>query len=313
MWNLRHVMSFFGMLQAVAVLTIIASIVTGLNIPLRYLELFSHFRLQYFVVSALLLLVFSALRHYAYAAALATIVIFNASFVLPWYFSRSTAAEGNPLKLIHVNVRSRNTEYDRMVAFVAAEKPDMVFMQEVTAEWLAGTKALLADYPYFYVESRSDSFGIAAFSKIPFDAIRHIDSPPLGHPTIIASVTINGEEVTLLSSHPSIPVGRHLYEARNEHLRSLTDLVIQARGKIIMLGDFNASLWCAHFRQLETSTGLKNVRRGFGILPSWPTYLPFAMIPIDHALVSESISVSDVRTGVSIGSDHLPLVVTLSM
>jgi endonuclease/exonuclease/phosphatase (EEP) superfamily protein YafD len=306
-------MSMFGILQAAAIFTIGFSLLTGLDIPHRNFELFSHFRLQYFVASILLLIVFAVARHYAYVAALALTVIFNAWFIVPWYFAGDAATGGAALKLIHANVYSNNTNYERMIDFVKTENPDIFFLQEVTSEWVEGTRTLLEDYPYTYEESRHGNYGIAAFSKLPFNSIRHIESPPHGSPTIIATVTFNAEQLTIISSHPTIPVGRQLYEARNEQLESIADEVNQLNGNVVLLGDFNASIWCAHFRQLETSTGLKNVRRGFGILPSWPTYFPIAMIPIDHALVSEDISVSGVRTGRNIGSDHLPLIVTLLM
>ena len=187
----------------------------------------------------------------------------------------------------------------------------MIFLQEVTANWVEGTASLLQDYPNSYTEPRTGNFGISVFSKIPFDSIRHVDSPPLNYPTILATISIGDEQISMISSHPTIPVSGRLYEARNEQLASMAEMVNQASGRVILLGDFNSSIWCAQFRQLEKSTGLKNVRRGFGVMPTWPTYLPFAMIPIDHALVSKSISVSEVRTGANIGSDHLPLIVTV--
>lgn len=309
-------MSIVGLLQVAAILTVVFSLLTGLNIPHRNIELFSHFRLQYLVVSVLLLLVFAFLRSYVYVIPLAVAAIFNAALVLPIYFSDSSAGdmsagEGSPLKLIHANVLSSNIEFERLLEFVAAEDPDMIFLQEVTANWVEGTASLLKDYPNSYTEPRTGNFGISVFSKIPFDSIRHVDSPPLNYPTILATISIGDEQISMISSHPTIPVSGRLYEARNEQLASMAEMVNQASGRVILLGDFNSSIWCAQFRQLEKSTGLKNVRRGFGVMPTWPTYLPFAMIPIDHALVSKSISVSEVRTGANIGSDHLPLIVTV--
>ncbi len=301
------------LLQAAAVLTVIFSFVTALDIPHRNIELFSHFRLQYFVASVLLMLLFAFMGSYLYAGVLAVTAVFNATYILPWYYSGVSVADGPLLKLMHANVLSSNTEYSRLIELVEFEKPDLFFLQEVTPQWVAGTRQLLEEYPYTHIEARDRHFGIAAFSKLPFDSVRNIDSPPLGHPTIVATITFNNESLTIISSHPTTPVGRFSYNARNKQLESFAEPVNRIAGNVVLLGDFNSSTWCAHFRKLEVSTGLKSVRRGFGILPSWPTYLPFAMIPIDHALVSDGISVSDVRTGMRIGSDHLPLVITLTL
>ena len=40
-------------------------------------------------------------------------------------------------------------------------------------------------------------------------------------------------------------------------------------GPIMVVGDLNATMWSAPYRSLIDSTGLRNARRGFGILPSW--------------------------------------------
>lgn len=310
---MRLKVTVIGLLQVTAVLTVLFSFATGFDLPHRNIELFSHFRLQYFVVSLLLLIVFVILQSPLYATALIVAVLFNASFIVPWYTDDAPRTSGAELKLMHLNVLSTNTNYQRVVTYIHAEQPDVVFLQEVTDEWLVGTRNLLTQYPFIYSEPRLGNFGIAVFSKVPFDSVRHVDSPPLGYPTIIATMTVADDTLTLVSSHPTIPLGKRLYDARNEQLASVAGLVQAAVGKVVLLGDFNASIWCAHYRELEASTGLRNVRRGFGILPSWPTYMPFAKIPIDHVLVSDGLGVKEARIGKGVGSDHLPLIATITL
>jgi endonuclease/exonuclease/phosphatase family metal-dependent hydrolase len=64
-------------------------------------------------------------------------------------------------------------------------------------------------------------------------------------------------------------------------------------------------------RDTLQASGLISARRGFGILPSWPTQRPVLVIPIDHVLVSSEIGVVDFRVGKGTGSDHLPVTVDL--
>lgn len=307
-------MSFVGLLQAAAALTVIFSVITALNIRHHSIELFSHFRLQYFVVSVLLLLVFAALQNPQFSLALLIAAILNGVLIVDWYRPLKGESSGDQnLKLMHANVLAHNHQYQRLLDLVTEEDPDMVFLQEINHDWLAGITSLKSEYPHFYTEPRAGNFGIAVYSKLPFDSVLHVDSPPLNYPTIAATVSIGEKQLTLVSSHPTIPLGKKQHAARNEQLDSLAKWIQGADAPVVLLGDFNASVWDPRYRNLERSTGLHNARRGFGVLATWPTYMPFAMIPIDHVLVSEGIGVLNAKTSKSIGSDHLPLIVTLSL
>ena len=63
-------MRLVGLVQAAAVITVVFSFVTALPVNDFALQLFTHFRLQYLVVSVLLLLLMLAIRQHAYAAML---------------------------------------------------------------------------------------------------------------------------------------------------------------------------------------------------------------------------------------------------
>lgn len=302
-----------GILQSMAVLTVLFSLVTALPINDFVLQLFTHFRLQYLVVSILLLLLMVAIRQHAYAAALLVAVAANAAFVFPWYLGAELVQGETTLRVVQANVLSTNTEHEKVLRMLESEQPDLVVFQEVTPQWLVALAALQAEYPYSYAEAREGNFGIAVFSRVPLASVTHVDSPPYALPTIIAKLRVGEGLVNLVATHPTIPVRAPLYEARNLQLNSVHDILADLDGSTILMGDLNTAMWDVSYRAFEARADLRNVRKGFGIVPTWPTFMPIAMIPIDHVLVSDDIAVLDVRTGPRIGSDHLPLVVTLSL
>ena len=305
--------TFAGLSQATGVLTIAVSLLTLLSANNHALQLFSHFRLQYFVVAILLTILFVILRNRRYAVLLFATAFINGAHVLPWYFDEPYDTGGRDLKLLNANVHSTSAAYDKLFALIEREQPDVVVLQETTAAWAEQLEGLAAQYPYRVVEAREGNFGIALLSKHHFAAEATVGSDPLGFPTIVATIDVGGQALELVATHPMIPLGRRNFDDRNLQLVSVAGLLRRTTGPRVLVGDLNTSLWDVNYKYLEARTGLRNARRGFGVLPTWPTFLPIAMIPIDHVLVSTDIGVREVRTGPRIGSDHLPLVVTITL
>lgn len=311
----RRYLSLLGLLQAAAFMTAIFSIATFFEFLHRYIEMFSHFRLQYLLVSGLLALIFTGFRLRNHAMTMAVITIINAVPVLPWYFGShaSPPTDASTISILHANVLSSNKQYELLTTLIAEQKPDIVFLQEFREGWLEPLSSLAKDYPYTHFVPRDDNFGIAVMSRLPFSDVDQIVSPPLGFPTLVVRIPILDSDLTIVSTHAMPPVGLTRFDARNEQLDDTAQIIAAIRGPAVLIGDLNVSMWSNYYRKLETDAGLRNAGIGFGVIPTWPRFLPVAMIPIDHCLVSDEISVLDLRSGPDIGSDHLPLLVTLAV
>jgi len=117
----------------------------------------------------------------------------------------------------------------------------------------------------------------------------------------------------LIATHPIPPISDLYYSARNDQLLDTANSIVKQSGAKILVGDLNVSMWSSDYRTFEDISGLSNARQGFGILPTWPSNFPFLMIPIDHVLASEHFVINNFTLGDDIGSDHLPIIVELSL
>jgi endonuclease/exonuclease/phosphatase (EEP) superfamily protein YafD len=303
------------LLKLAAIASAVFSLLTLFNQWHQLLELFSHFRLQYLLVSIFLTLIFAAMREKTWAGALLLLTLINVWPVAYWYTGKPEVANSNAqvFTVLQANVYGGNHNTALLLDLIMREQPDLIFLQEVTATWVTALAQLDTSYPYNYAVPLDGSFGIAVYARDELLSVDKIDSPPLGLPTLVVRQSIDGTTTTFVNTHPFPPMGTEWIQARNEQLVSLAALMQSISGPKALLGDLNISMWASHYRQLIESTELRNTRKGFGVIPTWPRRLPFASIPIDHCLISEEFVALDFRAGPDIGSDHLPLIIKLSL
>ncbi len=278
------------------------------------LELTTHFRLQYFALSFFFLLVFTLLKMRRWAGVALLCLLINSAFVLPWYFpAKSVRADGGgrKLRLLLSNVLWDNENRSAVLEMTRREQPDLAFFQEVTHTWAKELEALQTDFPHYRLDPAEDAGGLASFSRIQFVRAEQAPLANYNGPAVIVQVNVGDKLVSIVSLHAPPPGGKKNFDNRTEILKQTAEFVNSLPEPKIVIGDLNTTMWSPYYKRFVESAGLVNVREGFGVLPSWPTFLPLMSIPIDQCLVSPGIEVVNVRTGNRVGSDHLPLIVDL--
>jgi endonuclease/exonuclease/phosphatase (EEP) superfamily protein YafD len=277
-------------------------------------ELSCHFRVQYAVVSGGIVLATLICRCWKLAAAAALPLIVNLCLVVPFYIPSSPDNFGaSQLRVMMLNVNTSNREFARVRELIRQESPDMVFILECNNEWQRELEQIRPEYAFSECVPRSDNFGIALYSRRRFNHIARLKIGEEELPAIRASLPIDDAEITLYGVHMLPPVSQRATEARNQQLRQIGDLIREDTGYVVMTGDLNCTSWSPHFQHLAGSTGLRDSRFGRGIQATWPTSMPWMLIPIDHCLVSRNVQVVDRRVTGSFGSDHLGIVIDLRL
>ncbi|HRX79194.1 MAG TPA: endonuclease/exonuclease/phosphatase family protein, partial [Pirellulaceae bacterium] len=185
----------------------------------------------------------------------------------------------------------------------------VAILATIDDRWREAIEELGDDYPFSIYRPRSDNFGIALLSRHVIRSERVASLDDSGVPTIIATVDFHGQPLNVVGTHPLPPIGRRRAALRDQHLARLGEVVLQLPHPTIVLGDLNVTSWSPCFRDLLKQSDLQDSRLGFGVQPTWPSNSWLLRIPIDHALVSRDLIVTERFVGPDIGSDHRPIVV----
>ena len=278
------------------------------------LELITHFRSHLILLAAACGAVLIAFHSWKVLPLAVAVVCWNAWYLAPYLLknqSVNSVASTVSLKLMQANVLKSNQNYQSVLKTIAEINPDVLVVQELTPGFKDAASSLEHSYPYSRVEARIGGGGMGVFSRYPMTDIQVLTLDQSSHIALLARLDIAGRSVALLGLHPTTPITREKFRNRTVQFERAALLMSGINGPRILIGDLNTTMWSPYFSDLVRESGLRDTRVGFGINTSWPVPVPgFLRIPIDHCLLSDDFQVTSVEVGSSIGSDHLPLVVT---
>ena len=304
---------FDGIFLLVTALLTLVSLAGYFGLFNNYLELTSHFKLQYLLVSFCPFFFFLLRRHSLGLGLSLFCLLINLYNIAPWYLPQSFGStndiQGQKIRILQSNIDKYHNDYAKVISLVREEKPDIAVFLEVGKTGAKKLEVLQDILPYSIAHQEEEVDGTAIYSKLPLEN-KSVKSLGKGRRSVLADVTIPGNMISMVASHPSMATGKPFFEERNSQLDAIAVQVTNKKNSLV-IGDLNVTMWSPYYKRFVSKAGLRNARRGFGILPTWPTYYPLLSIPIDHCLVGEDIKVLKIRTGRQVGSDHLPLITDL--
>jgi endonuclease/exonuclease/phosphatase (EEP) superfamily protein YafD len=275
------------------------------------LDLCSHFRLQYAILSIPLCAVLASLRAWRSAVVAGIVFALNTSLVAPLFWGGATSidSERPSLQLVVFNANYHNKNFTEVASYLANTDADVIVLVEATIGMREELEKTLHDYESFG-DTRTDAFGMLSFSRLPVKSREMLTLADSLLPAIALDVVKDGEHFSLMGLHTMPPVGGVNAALRDAMMEEATTWA-QRHDNAIIAGDFNATPWSFAFADMLEKGKLHNSQRGFGLQTSWPSQLWPMSIPIDHCVHSKSLRTVRRTVGPFLGSDHRPLHLTL--
>ncbi len=275
-----------------------------------WLDIFSHFRVHYALIAALLLIIALALGQRKTALLSAMLLAVNVAVVIPYLSSIRVRAASPTIKIVSFNLWDRNLDAGPTLDFLRRENADMVVLSEAEGHWIHDLDSLSDIYPYRLDRLNCNEFShceMVMLSKRPWEKAGVSETNSSSPPIVWARFNLDGAKFTVAGMHFAMPLGRLQRSQIDGAIRALG----QFSGPLALTGDFNATPWSYLLPRIEKETSLR--RAGGGISATWPSVLMGLGIPIDHTLVSSDFSYAAMSAGPRLGSDHRPIITELGL
>ncbi len=257
-------------------------------------------------------------------------------FALPSMYRPVDPPAGKTIRVVSFNVQGSNAEFKRATDWLLAAAPDVIVLQE-TAE---GYDPRLAPLYEVYAHEDHIEGSVRVFSRFPITQrdILTIEAPGdglSGRQALRLLLNLDGRPLAVYALHFSLPLRpraayapdadlgpeallRYDESRRNAQIRRFLSVLDAETAPFIAAGDFNMSDASLIYDEIAARMrdGWREAGNGAG--RTWPVAeaigLPRVIQPflrIDYIWHSEALRATAAAVGEAIGSDHLPLSVTL--
>ncbi|MCB9881454.1 MAG: endonuclease/exonuclease/phosphatase family protein [Planctomycetes bacterium] len=303
-----------GLIHAVVLLAGIGTLLGFFGELAWWLELAAHFRPHMLVVLLAASIAPVLRKRYRLALSAWALALVNLVPLWPHVFApvEDVAHVGKTWTACLANVNTMRGDPEAVERHLRALDADLVVLEEVGSRWANTLRRLEDLYPHREFVLRDDNFGIALLSRHPFESVTVESLGEARLPSIFARLVLDGRTIAILGTHPLPPMNALYTRLHNEQLDRVREFASRVDEPLLVLGDLNTTPWAPSFGRILEGSGLRNAGRGRW-LPTWPSPLGFAGLPLDHCLIREGIVVTQLETGEPVGSDHRPLHVTFGV
>lgn len=208
------------------------------------------------------------------------------------------------IKVAHFNVNNANEDFISAIETILSTKADLLSFQEVTPIMDGRLSAVLDSiYPYHYSNPGLGLFGMALFSKYPYEYVDTFQYKEI--PNIIGCIAFDEEnKVHFVSSHTLPALNNSYYIRLKEHLDKIADYCNELNEPILAFGDYHTVPWSDEIQDFRIKTNLDDSRKGF--TPTFPHGVSTIFeVPVDHIFFSPDFKCLGFSTVSTIYTNHL--------
>lgn len=225
------------------------------------------------------------------------------------------AADSDTVRLLTANVYQENTQMPDVLKLINKHQPDVVLLLETNQAWKQAMQPIEADFPYRVLCPLENTYGLLFYSRLPMlsHKLRFLIQDDI--PSIYAQLAMaSGQRVHFYGVHPMPPSPTEHYRSteRDAELLLVGKEARQRSGPIIIAGDLNDVAWSHTTRLFQRVSGLLDPRIGRGLFSTFNANYFFLRWPLDHVFVSHHFKLAQLRRLPNCGSDHFPILVSLT-